>query len=110
MLLQSALIGKAHKVYSALSVEQSSYYSLVKSEILRAYELIPDLIVRSFEILNVQIIKLMWSLHGKKSFFQKVVCSQQVRNTFDKLKQLVLLKEFKKSVPTSINVPGRAKC
>ena len=49
MLLQSVLIGKAHEVYSALSVEQSSNYSLVKSEILRAYELIPEAYYQKFQ-------------------------------------------------------------
>ena len=34
MLLQSVLLGKAHEVYLALFVEQSSNYTLVKNEIL----------------------------------------------------------------------------
>ena len=41
MLLQSILIGKAHEVYSALSIEQSEDYEVVKREILKAYELVP---------------------------------------------------------------------
>ena len=42
LLLQSVLTGKAHEVYSALLVEQSSQYDTVKTAILKAYELVPE--------------------------------------------------------------------
>ena len=42
LLLQSILVGKARKVYSSMSVEQSGWYELVKSIILKAYELVPE--------------------------------------------------------------------
>ena len=38
----------------------------------------------------------------KEALFNKWCASQQVGNSFDKLKQLVLLEEFKKCVPTPI--------
>ena len=37
LLLQSTLISKAHEVYSAVSVNQSSDYEVIKGAILKAY-------------------------------------------------------------------------
>ena len=42
LLLQSALLGKAREVYSALSVDHCSDYNVVKTTILKAYELVPE--------------------------------------------------------------------
>ena len=39
LLLQSVLVGKAHEIYSAMLIEQSSQYEVVKKRILKAYEL-----------------------------------------------------------------------
>ena len=36
------LIGKAHEVYTQLSVRQSSSYETVKDMILKSYELAPE--------------------------------------------------------------------
>ena len=101
MLLQSVLIGKAREVYSALSVEQSSDYSLVKREILRAYELVPEAYRQKFRDTKCpEGQTYMEFARQKEAFFNKWCASQQVGNSFDKLKQLVLLEEFKKCVPT----------
>ena len=48
LLLQSALLGKAKEVYSALSVDQSSDYDVVKTTILKAYELVPKAYQQQF--------------------------------------------------------------
>ena len=45
---KSVLIGKAHEVYSAFSMEQSLDDNLVKKEILRAYELVPEAYLQRF--------------------------------------------------------------
>ena len=42
LLLQSVLVGKAHEVYSAMSVGYSFQYDLVKKAALKAYELVPE--------------------------------------------------------------------
>ena len=42
LLLQSAVIGKARKFYTLLSLEQISDYDKVKELILKAYELVPE--------------------------------------------------------------------
>ena len=48
MLLQSALIVKARKVYSVLSVEQSADYEIVKREIFNEHELVPEAYCQHF--------------------------------------------------------------
>ena len=42
LLLQSVVIGKARKIYTQLSLEQSSDYDKVKELILKAYELVTE--------------------------------------------------------------------
>ena len=39
LLLQSSLVGKARKVYPALSIDDSAQCNVVKAAILKAYEL-----------------------------------------------------------------------
>ena len=41
-MLQSVFVGKAQKVCSELSMEQSSDYEEVKALVLTAYELVPE--------------------------------------------------------------------
>jgi len=42
------LIGKAHEVYSALSVSQSLDFEVVEGAILKAYELVPEAYCQQF--------------------------------------------------------------
>ena len=42
LMLQNVLIGKAHDVYTQLSVRKSSSYETVKEMILKSYELVPE--------------------------------------------------------------------
>ena len=72
-------------MYSALSFEQSSDDSLEKSEIL---------VSRGPNLYGV------WTTQG--SFVEQIVCFPTSRKQSDKLKQLVLLEEFKKCVLTRI--------
>ena len=97
------LIGKAREVYSALSVEQSTDYDLVKSGILQGYELIPEAYWQKFRDTKCQEGKTyMEFARQKEALFNRWCASQQVGNNYEKLKQLVLLEEFKKCVPTPI--------
>ena len=105
MLLRSVLIGKAREVYSALSVEQSTDNDLVKSEISRAYELVPEAYRQKFRDTKCQEGKTYMEFAcQKEALFNRWCTSQQVGNNYEKLKQLVLLEEFKKCVriPTPI--------
>ena len=53
ILLQSALVGKAQDVYSALSPDQFTDYEVVKSTI-KSYELVPEAYRQKFRKLQDQ--------------------------------------------------------
>lgn len=103
MLLQSVLVGKAREVYSALSVEQSADYEIVKREILKAYELVPEAYRQQFrELKSKEGQTYMEFARQKEALFNRWCTSQRVGDSFDKLKQLVLLEEFKGCVPVKV--------
>ena len=84
-------------------MEQSTDYNLVKKEILRAYELVPEAYRQRFRDAKCQDSQTyMEFAREKETLFNKWCASQQMGNNFDKLKQLILLEEFKKCVTTPI--------
>ena len=83
LLLQSVLVGKAQEIYGALSVEQSLNYEHVKEAILKAYELVPEAYRQKFR----NYLKYDSKTHVED---------------FEKLKQMVLLEEFKDKVQPDI--------
>ena len=103
LLLQSVLIGKAQEVYSALSVEQSADYDYVKKVIMQAYELVPEAYRQKFR----NATKMPHDTHvefarEKETLFDRWCTSKQVDKSFEKLRQLVLLEEFKRRVSFQI--------
>ena len=103
MLVQSVLVGKAREVYSALSVEQSADYEVVKREILKAYELVPEAYRQQFhESKCKEGQTYMEFAQQKEALFNRWCTSQQVGNSFDKLKQLIFLEEFKSCAPVRV--------
>ena len=103
MLLQSVLVGKAREAYSSLSVEQSSDYEIVKREILKAYELVPEAYRLKFREMKCKEGQTFLEFaRQKEALFNRWCTSQQIDNSFEKLKQLILLEEFKSCVPINI--------
>ena len=47
-MLQSVLVGKACRIYPAMSIEQGSQYETVKAAILKAYKLVPEAYRQNF--------------------------------------------------------------
>ena len=103
LLLQSVLVGKAREIYSALSLEQSSQYDLVKKAILKAYELVPEAYRQNFRNYK-KVDKQTYTefAREKEALLDRWCASKEVVNDFEKLRQLVLVEEFKACVPTSI--------
>ena len=100
MLLQSTFFGKAQKVYATLSEEQCSKYATVKATILNAYELVPEAYrqkFRKFTRSNGQT-----SLDKRKLFLIVGISLSRLRRNKIELKEVVLMEEFKNSVPLSI--------
>ena len=103
LLLQSSLLGKAHEAYSALSVDQSSDYDTVKRSILKAYELVPEAYRQRFratEKTNAQTF--VEFARAKETLFDHWCTSKEVNGDFGRLRQLMLMEEFKSCVPSEI--------
>ena len=98
-MLQSVFVGKAAEVYSSLSSPQSADYEIVKTEVLKAYELVPEAYrqkFRSFKKYDSQTY--VEFAREKEDLFDKWLNSKKVVKNFDKLRQLMLLEEFKQCV------------
>ncbi|XP_065920260.1 uncharacterized protein [Dysidea avara] len=103
LLLQSALLGKAREAYSALSVDQSSEYDTVKSAVLRAYELVPEAYRQKFRNSRKNDSQTYVEFaRSKETLFDRWCVSKEVQKEFGKLRQLVLMEEFKNCLPTDI--------
>ena len=96
-------MGKAREAYSSLSVEQSSDYEIVKREILKAYELVPEAYCLKFREMKCREGQTFLEFaRQKETLFNRWCSSQQIGNSFEKLKQLILLEEFKSCVSANI--------
>ena len=103
-LLQSALVGKAQRVYVALSDDQCLDYDVVKSEILKAYHLVPEAYRQKFRSArrdgtqtHVEFARI------KRDAFEQWLRSSNV-STFDQLCELILLEEFNSCTSKDISV------
>ena len=94
--MQSVLVGKAQEICGSQSVEQSSNYEHVKEAILKAYELVPKAYRQKFR----NYLKYDSNTHvefarEKENLFHRWCHFKEVGQDFEKLKQMVLLEEFK---------------
>lgn len=104
LLLQCVLTGRAQEAYSALTVAESKVYLTVKSAVLKAYELVPEAYRQKFRT---------WEKSSKQShvefardlvtFFNRW-CSALNVDTYAALCDLVVLEQFKNSIPSHIAV------
>ncbi|KAJ8050189.1 hypothetical protein HOLleu_03291 [Holothuria leucospilota] len=102
ILIQSNFTGKAQEVYSALSIEDSMDYDKVKKAILQAYELVPEAYrqkFRKYRKANTQTY--VEFAYQKERHFDRWCASKRV-STFDALRQLMLVEEFKRCVNDDI--------
>ena len=103
LLLQSVLVGKAQEIYGSLSVEQSSNYEHVKEAILTAYELVPEAYRQKFRnYLKYDSKTHVEFAREKENLFNRWCHSKEIGQDFKKLKQMVLLEEFKDKVRPDI--------
>ena len=103
LLLQSVLIGKAQEIYGSLSLGQSSNYEHVKEAILKAYELVPEAYRQKFRnYLKYDSKTHVEFAREKENLFNRWCHSKEIGQDFKKLKQMVLLEEFKDKVRPDI--------
>ena len=103
LLLQSVIIGKAREIYTQLTVEQSSSYDTVKELILKAYELVPEAYrqkVRNCKKENEQTH--VEFARTKEQLFDRWCYSKKIGSNHEKLRQLMLVEEFKRCINSDI--------
>ena len=103
LLLQSVVIGKAREIYTQLSLEQSSDYDTVKEFILKAYELVPEAYRQKFrdcrkdnDQTHVEFART------KEQLFDRWCSSTKVGSDHAKLRQLMLVEEFKRCINSDV--------
>ena len=103
MLLQSHLVGKSQEIYSSLTVEQCSDYDFVKPEVLKAYELVPEAYRQRFRksIKHTHQTHVEFA-HYKEVLFDRWCTSLKVDNSYNVLREQMLLEEFKNSLSAEL--------
>ncbi len=102
-LLQCVLPGKAWEIFVQLSVEQASDYNLIKEVILQGYELAPKVYHQKFRMYSKTDKQTFVAFaREKEQLFDRWCNSERVNKNFDKLKQLLLIEEFKQCIHVDI--------
>ena len=103
LMLQSVIRGKAQQTYSALSTTQAADYTVVKASILKAYELVPEAYRQKFRNLrkadNQTHVEFV---HEKEVYFERWCTSRSVGADYEKLRELLLVEEFKRCTKDDI--------
>ena len=103
LLLQSVVIGKAREIYTQLSLEQSSDYDKVKELILKAYELVPEAYRQKFRDCRKEPGQTHVEFaRTKEQLFDRRCSSKKVGSNHEKLRQLMLVEEFKWCINSDI--------
>ena len=105
LLLQSVLVGKAREVYSTLTVEQCADYAVVRQAVLKAYELVPEAYRQKFRNSIKQDSQTYLEFaRQKEALFDRWCAAKTVEKDFTKLRQLVLVEEFKKCLHSDVKM------
>ena len=99
LLLQSVVIGKAREIYTKLSLEQSSNYDKVKELILKGYVLVPEAYRQEFRDCRKEHDQTHVEFaRTKEQLFVSWCSSKKVGSDHAKLRQLLLVEEFKRCI------------
>ena len=103
LLLQSVVIGKAREIYTQLSLEQSSDYDKVKELILKAYELVPEAYRQKFRSCRKENDQTHVEFaRTKEQLFDRWCSSKKTGSDYPKLRQLMLVEEFKRCINSDV--------
>ena len=103
LLLQSVLIGKAREIYTQLGVEQSHHYETVKELILKGYELVPEAYRQKFRNCKKDSNQTHVEFaQNKEQLFDRWCCSKKIDQNYDKLRQLMLVEDFKRCIQSDV--------
>ena len=97
------MIGKAREIYTQLGVEQSHHYETVKELILKGYELVPEAYRQNFRNCKKDSNQTHVELaRNKEQLFDRWCCFKKIDQNYDKLRQLVLVEEFKRCIQSDV--------
>ena len=104
-LIQSKFSGKARDAYLAMSMVDVSDYDKVKSSVLKAYELVPEAYRQRFRKARKKESQThMEFSKQKEQLFDRWSSSLHVDHDYDKLREILLLEEFKRSVRLDVRI------
>ena len=97
------MLGKAREIYTQLGVEQSHHYEAVKELILKGYELVPEAYRQKFRNCKKDSNQTHVEFaRSKEQLFDKWCCSKKIDQNYDKLRQLMLVEEFKCCIQSDV--------
>ena len=103
LLLQSVLLGKAREIYIQLGIEQSHHYETVKELILKGYELVQEAYRQKFRNCKKDSNQTHDEFaRNKEKLFDRWCCSKKIDQNYDKLRQLMLVEEFKRCIQSDV--------
>uniref|UniRef100_A0A8L0DMS3 ribonuclease H n=1 Tax=Oncorhynchus mykiss TaxID=8022 RepID=A0A8L0DMS3_ONCMY len=102
LMLQCVLTGKAQEAYSALSVHDSANYDKVKTAVLQIYELVPEAYRQRFRTLKRDDKQSHVEFARQLSLQFNRWCSASAVVTFQGLCDLIMLEQFKDTIPDRI--------
>ena len=102
MTLQSVFTGKAQEAYSSLSLEDALDYDKVKQAVLRIYSLVPEAYRQKFRNhQKLETLSYVEFVRDKEVLFDRWLNSQEI-STFEGLRDLILLEDFKNCLPKNV--------
>ncbi|KAL2095743.1 hypothetical protein ACEWY4_007891 [Coilia grayii] len=102
LLLQSVLTGKAQDAFVALSADERRKYASVKGAVLKAYELVPEAYRQKFRHWRKGDRQLYTEFVRELTTLFNRWCTAEAVHTFKSLCDLVLLEQFKNTIPDRI--------
>ena len=103
LLIQQVISGKAQSVVSALSYEQSFDYVTMKDAILQSFEMIPEAYRQKFRNLERELGEsCVEFIRRKEIAFDRWIRSLKIAATYDSLREVMLIDEFKRCLSPEI--------
>ena len=110
MLLQVMLSGKAQSAYFAFTVNKCGDYETVKEEILKAYQLVTEVYCQNFWNYWKDEMEIFTEFFKQKEiFFNRCSSSEGVGDDHEKLKQLVIIEDFKNGLNNQLKLDVEEK-
>ncbi len=105
LLVQKRFHGKAAEVYAQLSLTESTDYTIVKTRVLKAYQLVPEFYRQKFRQEKKKHDQTFVEFaRSKEQNFNQWVLTKNIGEDYTKLRQLMLLEEFKRQIHEDIRM------